>query len=190
MARQRWLLCCWPGLAELWVQGSWSALAQACGFTALLNGALAVTLVWTELVSPELRFAWWTSVALMWLLGIWSAWRCLQSGPDARGDLFSHAMGEYLQGNWFAAEAVLEQLVKADARDIEAQLLLATLFRRTGRLAEARAALDRLSRSYGSQKWELEIGREQELVQSALASPASPQSISTADLATNTARAA
>jgi hypothetical protein len=165
MSQGRWLTCLWPGLAELWLAGWWSGLLQAIGFAILLNGALVTTLVWTELLSPEVRFAGWTAVATLWVLGIWSAWRTTLTRREPDGDLFSSALSEYLQGNWFAAEAMLDQLVKADARDIEARLLLATLFRRTGRLEEARAALDRLSRSQGAEKWELEILRERSLME-------------------------
>ena len=88
---------------------------------------------------------------------------------------------------------MLEQLVKADARDIEARLLLATLFRRTGRLEEARAALDKLSRSQGAEKWELEIQREQALIDRtpAIEPPAPANEVSAADdEPTTTSRAA
>ena len=164
MPKGRWLTCCWPGLAELWLVGSWSALATAVGFAILLNLALAVSLVWTQLLTGEVRFALWTAVGSLWVFGIWTAWRTTLARPEPDGDLFSRALGEYLQGNWFAAEALLEQLLKADARDIEAQLLLATLFRRTARLQESRTQLDRLSRSPGSEKWLMEIQRERLLL--------------------------
>lgn len=172
MPKGRWLTCCWPGLAELWLVGSWSALATAVGFAILLNLALAVSLVWTQLLTAEVRFALWTAVGSLWVFGVWTAWRTTLARPEPDGDLFSRALGEYLQGNWFAAEALLEQLLKADARDIEAQLLLATLFRRTARLQESRTQLDRLSRSPGSEKWLLEIQRERLLLD---ATPATTQ---------------
>jgi hypothetical protein len=173
MSKGRCLTCFWPGLAELWLAGTWSGLCQAVAFGVLLNGSLAATLVWTGLLSDELRFACWTGVASYWLIGIWSALRTLaRREPD--GDLFSSALSEYLQGNWFAAEALLEQLVKIDARDIEAQLFLATMFRRTGRQQEARAALDRLSRAQGGEKWELEIKRERSLLDRPPAEAATP----------------
>ena len=186
MPQPRWLTCLWPGLAELWLVGSWSGLVQALGFAALLNGALAITLVWTELIGPELRFAWWTAIASYWLMGVWSAWRYTLARPQPDGDLFSSAVSEYLQGNWFAAESLLQQLLKADTRDIEAQLMLASLFRRTSRLPEARAALDRLSRSRGAEKWELEIKRERGLLEQ---SPSEPLPLPAAE-ANNTLRAA
>jgi hypothetical protein len=164
MLQGRWLTCLWPGLAELWLAGCWSSLFQAIGFAILLNGALATTLVWTELVSAEVRFAGWTAIATLWLMGIWTAWRTTLARREPDGDLFSRALSEYLQGNWFAAEALLERLVTADVRDIEARLLLATLLRRTGRESEAGTALDQLARRQGAEKWELEIRREKALI--------------------------
>ena len=177
MPKGRWLTCCWPGLAELWLVGSWSALATAVGFAILLNLALAVSLVWTQLLTAEVRFALWTAVGSLWVFGVWTAWRTTLARPEPDGDLFSRALGEYLQGNWFAAEALLEQLLKADARDIEAQLLLATLFRRTNRLQESRSLLDRVARSPGSERWGLEIRREKRLLDATPTrqEPAEPQ---------------
>lgn len=164
MTQGRWLLCCWPGLAELWLAGAWSGLLHATLFGLLLNSALATTLVWTSLVSAEVRFAGWIAVGTLWLMGVWTAWRYTLARREPDGDLFSRALSEYLQGNYFAAEAMIQQLLLADARDIEAHLLLATLLRRTGRTDEARASLDKLSRSLGAEKWDLEIRRERQLL--------------------------
>jgi hypothetical protein len=186
MSQGRWLTCLWPGLAELWLAGCWSGLFQAVGFAVLLNGALAATLVWTDLVSPETRFAGWTAVATLWLMGVWSAWRTTLARREPDGDLFSKALSEYLQGNWFAAEAMLERLMKADPRDIEARLLLATLFRRTARLNESRDLLEKLARSQGAEKWAPEIARERELLdQTPVGQPA--ESATKTESSTNTA---
>lgn len=164
MTQGRWLLCCWPGLAELWLAGAWSGLLHATLFGLLLNYALATTLVWTNLVGAEVRFAGWIAVGTLWLLGVWTAWRYTLARREPDGDLFSRALSEYLQGNYFAAEAMIQQLLLADARDIEAHLLLVSLLRRTGRIDEARAALEKLARSHGAEKWELEIMRERQLL--------------------------
>jgi hypothetical protein len=187
MPQGRWLTCCWPGLAELWLSGAWSGLFQALGFGVLLNGALAATLVWTGLVSADMRFAAWTAVAACWLMGVWSAWRYTLRRREPDGDLFSSAVSEYLQGNWFAAEGLLEQLGKADRRDIEAQLLLATLLRRTNRPQEASQALARISRAQGAEKWMPEIQREKMLLD---LPRETPDALTSADEPTGTSRAA
>ena len=58
-------------------------------------------------------------------------------------------------------------LLAENPRDLEAGLLLATLFRRTGRPREAETELNRLERYQGSEKWALEIGRERQLLHEA-----------------------
>ncbi len=175
----RWLPCAWPGLAELWLQGSWSALGLAVGFAALLNLMLATTLVWTAWWSEELRFAGWTAVATMWLLCGWDSLRKMRlDGTVVSGDLFSRALNEYLQGNYFAAESLLRQILHKDGRDIDARLMLATLLRRMRRVDEARATLDDLKRYRFAEKWQLEIERElaqlKELEKSILLDAAQP----------------
>ena len=163
MRWRRGCACIWPGLADLWQQGSWSGLLLALIFGLLLNFSLAASLIWTEWASPELRFAAWTGVGSFWLIGFCTAWR--QTGLDRSlltQDLFSQAVNEYLQGNWFQAESLLEQVLRKNRRDVDAQLMLATLYRHTGRCDEARAALEQIKCWRGAEKWELEIQRERE----------------------------
>jgi Flp pilus assembly protein TadD len=76
--------------------------------------------------------------------------------------LFSQGISEYLKGNWFEAERHFREILKHDRQDAEAHLMLATLFRHTGRPAEARQKLSELKRLPGGPKWELEIQREWE----------------------------
>jgi len=54
--------------------------------------------------------------------------------------------------------------------------MLATLLRHTGRLDDACGQLDRLERLENASKWELEIGRERELIRQARASGSDEQS--------------
>jgi cytochrome c-type biogenesis protein CcmH/NrfG len=76
--------------------------------------------------------------------------------------LFPQALGEYLKGNWYEAESICHQLLRGKVRDVEAQLMLATILRHTGRYAEARARLDDLQRLDDAAKWEWEIANELE----------------------------
>lgn len=161
MRSRRLLTCVWPGLAELWQQGSWSGLALAISFAVLLNGALAASLVWTDCLSDDVRFAAWAAVGSFWLLGALSAWR--QTRIDRHGstrDLFSRAVNEYLQGNLVAAETSLEAVLRKDRRDVDARLMLVTLYRRTRRVKEARQMLQRLQSFREASKWEAEIKQE------------------------------
>jgi cytochrome c-type biogenesis protein CcmH/NrfG len=65
-----------------------------------------------------------------------------------------------LRGNWFETECVLAGLLRRDLRDVDARMMLATLYRHTGRIDEAVEELDRLERIDEAAKWALEIARE------------------------------
>lgn len=168
----------WPGLPWLWARGSWSALAVAVGFAALVNLALLSSLVWSELLAPSVRTACWAAVVAIWgssatLCYGWDRRRQAadgQSGPADR--CLEEALDHYLKGNWFEAERVLVGLLRQDPRDVDARLMIATLLRHTGRLDEAARQLDQLQRLEDACKWELEIGREREFLAEARAEAA------------------
>ncbi|MEX2122003.1 MAG: hypothetical protein WD847_20655 [Pirellulales bacterium] len=162
-----WAACLWPGLPQLWLRGAWSGLLLAAGFSCLLNLLLLTSLVWTELFAPGVRLAAWTAVLVFWsgsaLAGRrWIAGQCDGSRPPESEDLFPRALGEYLRGNWFEAEAVCNRLLRGQVRDVEAHLLLATVFRHTGRIEDARRQLNELMKFDGSAKWQWEIAAELE----------------------------
>lgn len=164
-----WGTYLWPGLPQAWVDGSWSALAVAVSVAALLNLALLSSFVWTELVAWQVRNGLWIALCGVWLgagvmSAVWTRRRAFGSEEDRSGVDFAEAVQYYLTGDWFRAERELQKLLEKDARDAEARLTLATLLRHTGRLDEAEGQLQRLSRLEGAGKWELEIGRERELL--------------------------
>ena len=168
----QWSTCLWPGLAPLWLRGQWSALTLAAGFSVLFNAALAVSLVWTELVSPTARAAIWLAVAAIWTTSLivsarWLALERRRENFDRAQDLLPRIQGEYLQGHWIEAEAGLLDLLAARPRDAEARLLLATLYRHTGRAAEAARELDHLERLDTALQWQWEIVRERERLREA-----------------------
>ena len=172
MGRMPWVAYLWPGLPQMYRQGSWSALALAVGFAALVNLALAASLLWSELFAAGVRNAVWMAVVLLWggSAGLAYWWDRRYPTPfrgSAAEDAFPEALDHYLKGNWFEAEHVLRGLLAENPRDLEAGLLLATLFRRTGRPREAETELNRLERYQGSEKWALEIGRERQLLHEA-----------------------
>jgi hypothetical protein len=160
----------------------------AIGFGVLLNVLLATTLVWTAWMGPEVRVVGWLVLSAVWIGSVVAARdrpedsACAAAagiavadqaaGEVRRGtgaeksteDLFSAAQAEYLQGNWFEAEAVLRRLIETDVRDADVILMLATLYRHTGRLDEAAVALERLETLDGSTKWEQEIQSERTLM--------------------------
>ena len=169
MDRTPWATYLWPGVPQWWRRGAWSALAFSIGFAAMVNLALAATLLWSELFTPGVRNLAWTAVVAIWLGAAILSYRwdrrhpARQDGGPAE-DAFREALDHYLKGNWFEAEHVLGRLLRRDPRDLDAGMMLATLLRHTSRLDEAEGQLDRLERFDGCQKWELEIRRERELL--------------------------
>jgi hypothetical protein len=165
-----WLLCLWPGLPRLWCRGEWRSLWTALAFAAALNLWFAASFLWTELLPAKLILPGWVALLAFWLVSCWRsrrAWRDIQAGVGDRApeDLFIRAQGEYLSRHWLEAEHLLLDLVRQHDRDAEAQLLLATLYRRTQRIPEAQERLDALERLEGSQRWRLEIAQERRLIE-------------------------
>jgi hypothetical protein len=165
-----WLLCLWPGLPRLWCRGEWRALWTALAFGAALNLWFVASFLWTELLPRKMILPGWAMLFAFWLVSCWQArraWRDIQAGIADRApeDLFIRAQQEYLNRHWLEAEHLLLDLVRKHTRDAEAQLLLATLYRRTRRIPEARERLDVLERLDGSQRWALEIAQERRWIE-------------------------
>lgn len=164
-----WWLGLWPGLPGLWLRGSFAGLAAAVGFAALVDFVLATSLVWTEIWEPRATILWWSGVGLVWA-GSLVGWVVSKRRPEAAesdspaGDLFPLAMTEYLRGNWFEADRLVANQLRAAPHDVEARLLRVSILRRTGKNHEARRLLDVLSRTDAATKWQFEIERERELI--------------------------
>lgn len=167
MAMTRKITCLWPGLPRLWVCGEMSALRLALGFTVLLNLALVTTFLWPWRFPTILTVLLWALVGGIWAACFWGAWRQFPNPPTENAtiyeDLFLRAQAEYLRGEHFAAEAALDRLLRRRPQDIEARLLLASVYRRTDRFEEARKQLRRLARTGGA-RWALEVSREMQFL--------------------------
>lgn len=161
------LACLWPGLPQLWVRGTWSALALAVGFTAILNLVLAATLIWTEWLDGKTLLACWAGLGVLWVASTVVSLRGTGAEADLAempGDLMPQAQECYLKANWLEAERLLNRMIGRNARDVDARLMLATLQRHTGRLDEAAQQLERLARLDDAAKWEQEIEAERRLL--------------------------
>jgi tetratricopeptide (TPR) repeat protein len=137
----------------------------ALGAAGLVNLALASSLVWSELLPGRVRTGTWLAVAVLWAgSATFSRWgqrrKTARQVSSRTDDAYLEATENYLKGNWFEAECRLRELLRHEPRDLEAGLMLATLLRHTGRLAEAAQHLDRLQRLDGWERWAMEIGRE------------------------------
>jgi len=151
----------------VWVRGEWSALFGAAAFALLVNSALLATFVWPELVSPTVRVVTWLAVVIVWAVSaVVAGWSLRElDNPSHRAEteeLFRRVQGDYLKGDWYQAEISLEQLLRIAPRDVDAHLMLATLYRHTGRIEEARRQLRLLEQFEQSKKWRLEILHEYE----------------------------
>ena len=177
----------WPGLPQLWTRGSWAGLLVAVGFTALLNVLLLASLVFSKWLPLKFQLGGYGVLAVVWLLARWQsraerrATMAVGTGtvgagaaeseaenvdgstetlPAERDTLFREAQGYYLRSDWVTTEQLLLKLLKQDSRDVESRLMLATLWRHQGRLAEARRQLDRVARLEAADHWENEIAAE------------------------------
>lgn len=157
-------ICLWPGLPQLWLRGSWTGLAWAIGFSLLLNFTFVVSFVWIEWVSPSERSMVWAVLGVFWLGSVIAGarwWGRESTGGDLpSAGPYEAALADYLQGNWLAAETAWHQALAANPRDIDALLMLATLYRHGQRYDEAEQMLKRLERIETSLKWQEEIAAE------------------------------
>jgi hypothetical protein len=164
------IVCLWPGLAGLWLRGRTSGLLTALAFAALLNSALAASFFRLELPGSVLGRVVWIAVVALWVVGFWRNLRqlpqLLASPPPPKPalDLFPQAQTEYLKGHWFEAESLLAKQLRTMPQDADSHLMLATLYRHTGRLSDARKQLHRLQRCETSTKWQFEIQQEKQLL--------------------------
>ena len=169
MCRTPWVTYLWPGLPQIWRQGSWLGLIFAFVAAALLNLALIGSFGFGELVAQNVRMGLWVVLGAVWVVAAAFSYVSIRREATPRRatteeDIFSEATEQYLKGNWYQAERLLGRLLGESPRDLEARLMLATLLRHTKRPDEAAEQLDLLTRLEGAQKWELEIQRERELL--------------------------
>lgn len=163
------VMCCWPGLPRLWLCGDWMSLAIALAFGGVLNLLLVSACSRPEWLPWPVDVLVWLAVAVFWLVSFARAYRHWPQlerplhAVDDRG-LFLKAQSEYLQGHWFEAETALNDLVQHSHRDVEARLMLATLYRHTKRFDAAINELDEIERFDGAAKWQSEVAAERQLV--------------------------
>lgn len=179
------LTCLWPGLAPLWWRGHWAGLVEAVAFATGLNLLLMATYVWPQWVEQPWPTMSWFALSGVWVFACWRNWHKLPTLVDDQLDntsqaLFVQAQTEYLKGNWYDAEKLLQQLLVRRPRDIEGLLLMATLFRHTRRRDEAVTTLERLERLNGSGRWLLEIAHERQKLKR-LAEEDQPSGVGTAE---------
>ncbi len=168
MRRMPWAMYLWPGLPQLWLRGQWAGLAKALGAAVLLNAVLLGSFGWCELINSGMRNILWIAAAFFWTAAAASGYvqnrRASRKQHTPAKDTFHKALDLYLRGDNFQAECMLVEMVAANERDMDARLMLATLYRHNRRYDEAAKQLDALVRFEGAEKWALEIDRERTLI--------------------------
>ncbi len=173
------MLSFWPGYDGLVKYGRWTFLFVALGFALLLDVFIVLNFYWTAYLTPGQRNGFLAGLAAAWIvLSVVAGTkrRGLETArtADVTENKFSEATVHYLRGNWFETETILNTLLAKNSRDVEALLLLATLYRHTKRFDEAVAVLDKLQRLEESGRWFLEIETERRFLHLA-GTPASPE---------------
>lgn len=192
-----WAAYLWPGLPHLWLRGSWAGLALALGFTVLANVTAVTVCVYPELLAPRLKLACGGVTIAIWLAALVETRSELRriaarrqaelAGIESEEDLadkqsaetadrkFIECQTAYLRGDWITTERGLLDLLTGSPGDIQARLLLATLWRRQGRNPEAAAQLRRLERLEAARPWGQEIESERKRLEpTPTASPSDP----------------
>ena len=163
------VLCLWPGLAQLWIRGAWSACAESFAFAAALNLLLIATAIWPNwLPAWQVRLGWMLMLAF-WIGGFIQSYRKLPkwlspSHSLVKSDLLPLAQVEYLRGNWFEAEGLLHRHLIEHSQDAESILLLVGVLRRTRRYQQALQWLSQLEKLEGADRWQLEIVAEKKQI--------------------------
>jgi thioredoxin-like negative regulator of GroEL len=144
-------------------------LALAIGAAAVLDVLLLVSFGWSELIGQNLRNTAWVVFAAAWAVAVgWSIRerrrQAVLRRVNPQQDAFVEALEHYLKGDYYQTEQLLAGLIGRNARDLEARLMLATLLRHSGRVAEAAGQLDALGRLEGAEKWQFEMEEERQLL--------------------------
>ena len=85
-----------------------------------------------------------------------------QESEEMSDRIYRDAQRNYLAGDWVRCEQRLRQLLQLDKRDVESQLMLATLWRHLDRTEEAVRQLHQLECLEAAAPWSYEITHELE----------------------------
>ena len=167
-----WIASLWPGFWHAW-HGEWRGLALAVSFAIGLNGALLSTGGLLPVSVGGLPDHWVASMSWLLVLGLWyygllwvrrdgqAEGTKRGTGDESATEQFRTAQHEYLRGHWIEAETLLRQLLRENSLDAEAQLLLASVQRRTRQWNDARRTLRQLQENHPTAgKWLMEIEAE------------------------------
>ena len=155
----------WPGSKGVLRYGLWDQLGLALFFGLLCNATFFLCFFWEDFLSNFAKLTLGGALLFAWL-----ALNCVASSKlkkyertrtaDGKSEAFLEAQTHYLRGNWFETETCLKAMLKINPYDAEALLLLATLYRRLKRFAEAKRNLTALEKLDAADYWIYEIALE------------------------------
>ncbi|MFM8175028.1 MAG: hypothetical protein ACKN81_15910 [Pirellulaceae bacterium] len=178
--RLRWPKVClhaWPGWTKLWNEGDLRSLLLSLLFGALLNLWFAATWTWPQWWTTQ---SWWSCLAALAVSASASALLAKDSlrslamrqiPAKSTDQWLRDAQDSYLQANYQEAEASLHRIFAAGNQDIEAMLLMISVLRRTGRIAQAQFCIDRLRLLERANPWLAELDHEQKKLRQLLMAP-------------------
>lgn len=169
----RFAINCWPGWREAWQHGSFRGMLIAWTFSTLLCLAWLATFLWPALMGTwERRFLWGVilcaAITTVLLRAAQSLGRANKTIRGCPAQEFLKAQENYLLENYFEAETILAPFSKPsevsdEELDIEAALLLATIYRRTHRFDLAIDLVDHLLRLERADGWHEELQQERRI---------------------------
>ena len=149
-----------------------------------MNLAIVNLLIWPEMLDTKAKWVGGAALAILWLAALLETRGELRRQAERRRaenenrvdpetlrqaelakqcDLqLAEAQQLYLAGEWIETERALLKLTKTNKDDIEAHLLLATVWRRMDRCRDAVRRLTWLGRLDAAAKWRFEIEQELE----------------------------
>ncbi|GHT27945.1 hypothetical protein FACS18942_07870 [Planctomycetales bacterium] len=158
-----------PGYSGIARYGLWTQLSIAVFFALLLDYFLIVNFYWTDYITAGQRNILLGGLILSYFL-LRSAAKLHRQGyetmlsVETKDETYRTVLQYYLRGNWFDAESLILPYLKKKPRDIEMQLLLATLYRHTQRFEEANAVIEKIESMDGAGKWFCEIEAEKRYI--------------------------
>ncbi len=173
MEARYYLTCLWPGLAELWWRGRLTGLPAAVAFTFAFNLYLIARYLYPEWIAGGLvSLGFWVGL-LVWAFYVIHSIRELPAliaprSVSEKPDRFAEAQAAYLRGEWSEAEGLLTDVLAIEPRDPPALLLLAGVYRHTGRLEAAALLMNEIRRLEVADSWWLEVQAESRRLESAL----------------------
>ena len=163
----KFALFLWPGSTGALRYGLWKQLGIALLFGFLCQATLCLNFYWRDFCAGYLRFATFFALGVSQLALSAIAASQIKAyermrNYDSSGKAFLEAQTLYLRGAWFEAECCLKAILKRNPADVDAMLLLATLYRHVKRFDDARRSLSELEKFDAALFWREEIAFERQ----------------------------